>query len=275
MAIYSKMTHDVVMFYEHGGVEVGDVDAKAHKVEIAVELDDSKMALTKEKAQSLVKYVGDASKRAIVEEFLVSLYDVYKKNHFTYLEINPLVVSAGKVYILDLAAKLDETAAFLCSEMWKTRSGQPVDFPAPFGRDLTAEEKYIQELDAKTGASLKLTILNRTGRIWTMVAGGGASVVFTDTICDLGGANELANYGEYSGDPNESQTFEYAKTILTLMTEGTPHPQGKVLIIGGSIAVIFLEFVTKNTPFYSCSLLELHERGGHLQGDHPRRGDAG
>jgi len=34
-------------------------------------------------------------------------------------------------------------------------------------------------LDAKTGASLKLTILNRNGRIWTMVAGGGASVVFT------------------------------------------------------------------------------------------------
>lgn len=32
-----------------------------------------------------------------------------------------------------------------------------------------------------------------------MVAGGGASVIYSDTICDLGGANELANYGEYSG----------------------------------------------------------------------------
>lgn len=59
---------------------------------------------------------------------------------------------------------------------------------------------------------------------------------FRDTVCDLGGAGELANYGEYSGDPSESQTFEYAKTILTIMTEGTPHPEGKVLIIGGSIA---------------------------------------
>jgi ATP citrate (pro-S)-lyase len=135
-----------------------------------------------------------------------------------------------------LAAKLDETAGFLCSENWKTRSGEEVDFPAPFGRDLTKEEKYIAEMDAKTGASLKLTILNRKGRVWTMVAGGGASVVFTDTVCDLGGASELANYGEYSGDPNESQTFEYAKTIFTIMTEGAPHPQGKVLIIGGSIA---------------------------------------
>ena len=68
-----------------------------------------------------------------------------------------------------------------------------------------------------------------------MVAGGGASVIYSDTICDLGGSSELANYGEYSGAPSESQTFEYAKTILSLMTKEI-HPEGKVLIIGGGIA---------------------------------------
>ena len=52
-------------------------------------------------------------------------------------------------------------------------------FPAPFGRDLTKEEAYIQKLDASTGASLKLTVLNAEGRVWTMVAGGGASVVYS------------------------------------------------------------------------------------------------
>ncbi len=83
---------------------------------------------------------------------------------------------------------------------------------------------------------MKLTILNPNGRIWTMVAGGGASVIYSDTICDLGGVEELANYGEYSGAPSESQTFDYAKTVLSLMTRGTPHPEGKVLIIGGGIA---------------------------------------
>lgn len=46
-------------------------------------------------------------------------------------------------------------------------------------------------------------------------------------MCDLGGASELANYGEYSGAPSESQTYEYAKTILKLMTEGPPRPDGK------------------------------------------------
>ena len=51
-------------------------------------------------------------------------------------------------------------------------------------------------------------------------------LIFSDTICDLGGAKELANYGEYSGAPSESQTYEYAKTIIKLMTEGEPHPNG-------------------------------------------------
>ena len=49
----------------------------------------------------------------------------------------------------------------------------------------------------------------------------------SDTVCDLGGASELANYGEYSGAPSESQTYEYAKTILKLMTGGPPRPDGK------------------------------------------------
>lgn len=86
-------------------------------------------------------------------------------------------------------------------------------WPAPFGRSLTKEEAYIQKLDGSTGASLKLTVLNPEGRVWTMVAGGGASVVYSDAIAAHGFAHELANYGEYSGAPTEGQTYEYAKTI--------------------------------------------------------------
>ena len=52
------------------------------------------------------------------------------------------------------------------------------------------------------GASLKLSILNPKGRVWTMVAGGGASVIYADTVGDLGFAEELGNYAEYSGAPN-------------------------------------------------------------------------
>ena len=42
----------------------------------------------------------------------------------------------------------------------------------------------------------------------------------------MGGAEELSNYGEYSGAPSEQQTYEYAKTILSLMTKQN-HPDGE------------------------------------------------
>lgn len=48
-----------------------------------------------------------------------------------------------------------------------------------------------------------------------------------DTICDLGSASELANYGEYSGAPSEQQTYDYAKTILSLMCKEF-HPEGRL-----------------------------------------------
>ena len=63
----------------------------------------------------------------------------------------------------------------------------------------------------------------------------GASVVYSDTICDLGGASELANYGEYSGNPSQQMTYDYATTILSLMTK-EKREEGKILIIGGGIA---------------------------------------
>lgn len=53
------------------------------------------------------------------------------------------------------------------------------------------------------------------------------SLLPSDTICDLGGVNELANYGEYSGAPSEQQTYDYAKTILSLMTR-EKHPDGEL-----------------------------------------------
>jgi len=226
ICIYSTREMDVVLFHHEGGVDIGDVDSKAVRLEVPVH---DTMAVTPETAKTalLGKMTGD---KDLVAGFISALYKQYVDLHFTYLEINPLVVTQGRVWILDLAAKLDATAEFVCRSKW----GE-VDYPPPFGRDAFPEEAYIADIDAKTGASLKLTILNAAGRVWTMVAGGGASVIYADTICALGGSGELANYGEYSGAPSEQQTYDYAKTILSLMTR-QKHPEGKVLIIGGGIA---------------------------------------
>ncbi|KAJ3124467.1 citrate synthase [Physocladia obscura] len=247
ICIQSVREGDLIFFTHEGGVDVGDVDAKAKKLLVPVNQD---FPPTESLVSTLLSEVP-AAKHAVLVDFISRLYAVYTDLQFTYLEINPLVVTDDKqVYYLDLAAKLDQTAEFEAGKKWSaalaagiSATGVPapawgpsIEFPAPFGRDLTAEEAYIAELDAKTGASLKLTVLNPTGRIWTMVAGGGASVVYSDAIAGHGFTHELANYGEYSGAPSESQTYEYAKTILDLMTRGAPHPEGKFLFIGGGIA---------------------------------------
>lgn len=76
---------------------------------------------------------------------------MYVNLYFTYLEINPLVVTDTAIYILDLAAKIDSTADFICRAAW----GE-IEYPPPFGRDAFPEEAYIADLDAKSGASLKV-----------------------------------------------------------------------------------------------------------------------
>ncbi|XP_069490598.1 ATP-citrate synthase isoform X2 [Ambystoma mexicanum] len=225
VCIYAAREGDYVLFHHEGGVDVGDVDSKAQKFLVGV---GEKLSIEDVKTHLLVHASED--KKDILASFISGLFDFYEDLYFTYLEINPLVVTKDGVYVLDMAAKIDATADYVCKAKW----GE-VDFPPPFGREAYPEEAYIADLDAKSGASLKLTILNPRGRIWTMVAGGGASVVYSDTICDLGGVDELANYGEYSGAPSEQQTYDYAKTILSLMTR-EKHLHGKVLIIGGSIA---------------------------------------
>ena len=228
-----------------------------------IPVDLSQYPSNEEIAASLLKKVPKGVHNVLVD-FISRLYAVYVDCQFTYLEINPLVVipnadvTSAEVHFLDLAAKIDQTAEFECGVKWAVArapaalgipiqpaakdakvsidAGPPMEFPAPFGREMSKEEAYIAEMDAKTGASLKLTILNSQGRVWTLVAGGGASVVYADAIASAGFASELANYGEYSGAPTETQTYHYARTVLDLMLRAPQHPDGKVLFIGGGIA---------------------------------------
>ncbi|KAF9554662.1 ATP citrate lyase isoform 2 [Agrocybe pediades] len=265
VCITSAREGDSILFTHEGGVDIGDVDAKALVLNIPV---TQPFPSRETIASTLLTHVPAEKKETLVD-FLIRLYSVYVDLHFAYLEINPLIVldavngGEPQVCYLDMAAKLDQTAESICGPKWaiardlsvyerneteaakagaskgakvSADRGPPMVWPAPFGRDLTKEEAYIQKLDGSTGASLKLTVLNAEGRIWTMVAGGGASVVYSDAIAAHGYAHELANYGEYSGAPTEGQTYEYAKTIIDLITRGTPNPKGKILIIGGGIA---------------------------------------
>lgn len=156
--------------------------------------------------------------------FLKQLYKIFTDLDFTYLEINPFTIIDEKVILLDAVARIDDCAAF--------KNNWNLEFAKEFGKRQYKEEKYIEELDRKSGASLKLVILNPEGKIWSILSGGGASIIYLDMIANLGKGNEIANYGESSGNPSEDESYEYAKSILEQMTLNN----GKILFIVGGIA---------------------------------------
>ena len=221
--------NDVLYLSAEGGMEVEENWDKVKEVLIPIDMNDTDIEKV---IKANIPTDIPEDKKAEFASFAFSFYRFYRDLDFAYLEINPIVMlDNNEMAILDLVARLDDTAGFLRAEDWGD-----IEFPTPFGmEEKSPEENAIAEADAKSGASLKLTVLNPQGRIWTMVAGGGASVVYADTIADLAGVADLANYGEYSGGPTTAETEFYAETIFDLMTR-YDDPRGKILIIGGAIA---------------------------------------
>ncbi len=226
LAITTARDGDTLHFSTQGGVDIEEVWDTVKEVHIPIlgSIDDVDVT------GFLPDDLGD--RKGTVADFVKATYQFLVDYHYTYLELNPFAFVGDTIVPLDTVAKLDDYASFQCHDHW----GE-VSFPNPFGLQKTKEEEYVAELDERTGASLKLTVLNPTGKVWNLVAGGGASVIYADTVADLGFATELANYGEYSGNPSQELTYEYTKTVLDLMTreknsDGSP----KFLIIGGGIA---------------------------------------
>lgn len=229
VCILTAPEHDLILLSAKGGINIEEHWDQV--LEVKIPLGAEKDQIYSEIKSSLSSEFKD---QAAFTQFTASLYQFFKDYHYSYLEINPLVIQGDQVFILDSVAKLDDTARFIRSREW----GGIIEYPTPFGiLEPSREEKMIQAMDEASGASMKLTLLNLQGRVWTLVAGGGASVVYADTIADLIGVEELANYGEYSGNPSVDETYTYAKTVFDLMTkEKDPQGRDKILFIGGGIA---------------------------------------
>src|SRR3989344_7606188 len=208
LSVTSERDQDIINFSEEGGINVEENWHKVIKIEVSTLQQPD---LEKINAPENIK------------EFIKEVFSIFKQNHFCYLEFNPFTFDKNnKVILIDTVAKVDSC-------------GITLPFPKPFGRKSHPEEEYISALDKESGASLKLTILNPQGRIWNILSGGGASLIYLDAVANLGKTEEIANYGEYGGNPTTDETYQYTKTILGSMTK-EHHPQGKVLIIGGAIA---------------------------------------
>jgi succinyl-CoA synthetase beta subunit len=164
----------------------------------------------------------------IPDNVIKSLADAFEGGYFSFLEINPLVVKDNAVHLLDAAVEVDNEAEFFESD-W-----QENDLRRPKSKPLTEEELTVRDLAEKSQASFSLEVINPDGSIFVLLSGGGASVVVADEVFNLGQGKELANYGEYSDNPNLEETRLYTEQIVKLLLKS--QETDKVLIIGGGVA---------------------------------------
>lgn len=213
---YLALSHDrngyVLSWSTSGGV---DVESHSDSIE-STSLDENT------NWKSLAKKVGISSIQ------LHGLLKTFQKNYFVFLEINPYLTIADELIILDCAAEVDDAG------MYFTRSWTEDDIRTAKGIQTTAEEVAVRTLDANSSASFNLNVLNPDGAVFLLLSGGGASVVIADEVYNQGYGQELANYGEYSGNPNSHESYIYtAEVIKLLLASGAKR---KVLFIGGAVA---------------------------------------
>lgn len=168
-----------------------------------------------------------------------SILSAFDACYISFMEVNPLVINENNFYFLDLAVEVDSSAEFFVKNSWNASEYVGDELLG----EKTVEEKNILELKAKSQAAFKLDMLNPNGSIWMLLSGGGASIVLADEVYNQGRGQDVANYGEYSGNPNQEETYIYTKNFLHLLIRS--QAQKKVLIIGGGVA----NFTDINTTF--------------------------
>lgn len=230
LAIKTERLVDKLYFSTSGGIEVEENWEKVTGIDIPFSLDNS--PIHSYVSNTINKLIKDKQESTKVVDFVSAIYQVFKLLDFSYLEINPFVINDGEIHLLDLVARLDNTAVYKNRKLFE-RIGEP-EFAPPFGSEMPESETKIIEMDESSGASLKYKLINPEGKIWLLTSGGGGSVIFADTVGDLGYHSEIANYTDYSGNPNTDETQEFCEIIFSDMFKS--NRKDKVLIVGGGIA---------------------------------------
>ena len=197
--------------------EKGGVDIEAHPESIHSVLIDKE-----------TDWPALATGTGLSEGQLQILRDKFQQNYLSFMEINPYVVTSETVKILDCAIEVDDAGEYFTHEWTEA------DIRSPKAGVLTLEEKQVRQLDAKSPASFNLSVLNPDGGVFLLLSGGGASVVAADEVYNQGFGKELANYGEYSGNPNQDEAEQYTRAVLSLLLHSKS--KKKVLFIGGAVA---------------------------------------
>jgi succinyl-CoA synthetase beta subunit len=208
-----------VVFSQEGGIEIEENWKKTKQLHVPV----------LEENPDFSPLITDKTYRDVINEYLKSLFLYIKTYGFAFLEINPFIIIDNVCIPLDFKGRLDDYEFFNLQ--------QYVDIYSLMEKVLEEkhkEEAYVKELDSNTGASLKLKIMNRDGRIWPLIAGAGASIIYFDSLIALGYEKEIGIYTEYGGNPPYDLMVEYARTIIELMLASKA--KNKVFLVLGANA---------------------------------------
>lgn len=192
-----------------------------------VDIEDNTDSLESFTVDDNTDWSAIAEKSALSIEQLRALVGVFNDSYCTLLEINPYLSHDGHVTLLDVAIEVDDAASLL-QDNWKESDLRS----AP--RQLSDEERTIAELNDNSPASLAFQLINPNGSLFVLLSGGGASVTVCDEIYSAGFGEQLANYGEYSGNPTEEETYIYTSAVLRTVLRSTAHK--KAMLIGGAVA---------------------------------------
>lgn len=150
----------------------------------------------------------------LIQTFILSFYNFFKSYWFSYLEINPFVIQWNQIRYLDMVAKIDTCEYF----KQKEHRGK-LHIPVAFWSKEYPIEKEIEELDEKTWASLKLSILNPDGCIRLLLWWWGASIIVMDTLASRNLTSKIGNYGELSWNPSLEYNIKYTTLLIKQMLQ--------------------------------------------------------
>ena len=174
--------------------------------------------------------ITDSIKDYDESSVIYKLDGIFDSLYCKSLEVNPLVLTDSDYLPIDFAVEFDGCGL----SFWKSEHRLYYDASHKEESTNAEVEKKIALLDEASNASLKLKVINPSGKIATLVAGGGASVLYTDAIVNAGYANELYNYGEYSGNPTEDELYQYCSLFFDNWFESVKNEP--ILFIGGGIS---------------------------------------
>ncbi|MBN1292314.1 MAG: acetate--CoA ligase family protein [Candidatus Latescibacteria bacterium] len=211
----------VVIFSQHGGVDVEELSKKKPSA-VIMEPIDIHTGLKSKQARKILREAGIKGDVDELTDIMLKLFKCFYANDALLAEINPLVQTKDGLFIAaDSKMELDDEAAF-----------RQTNLKLPERRDFARKTTPIEMLALKNdqmdtrGAAGRMFYEIPGGDIVILASGGGTSSEALDSLYLHGG--KPAIFTEYSGNPTAEKVKGLTKIALSY-----PGKLHGIWIVGG------------------------------------------